>query len=314
MLDYKPKYLFKNRHINTCFPTIFRKVEVSYERERIETYDGDFIDIDWIKNKSNSLVVLCHGLEGSSNSKYIKAHAKYFSEQGWDVIAINYRGCSGEENRKVYSYNSILTDDLKLVLEEKGKGYEKIAVVGFSLGANLILKYLGCEKTFPKNLLCAVTVSPPCNFISTSRQLKKLGNTIYKLKFLIKLKKKIKEKYDNNVDYRDKIDLEGVLKAKNLEEFDEAFTGKYFGFKGAKDYYEKANTVKTLKNIKIPTCIITPLDDPIMGEECYPYKEVNKNKNILFETPKYGGHIGFSAIKNYPYILEKSVYNYVSNF
>lgn len=314
MVDYNPKFLFKNKHINTCFPSVFRKVEISYERERVETYDKDFIDIDWIKNKSDNLVILCHGLEGSSNSKYMKANAKYFSEKGWDVLAINYRGCSGEENRKVYSYNSILTDDLKLVIEEKGKDYKKIAIVGFSLGANLILKYLGCEKNFPDNLLCAVTVSPPCNFVSTSIQLKKIGNIVYKLKFLIKLKIKIKEKYDKNPNYRSEIDLKAVLKAKNLEEFDEAFTSKYFGFKGAKDYYEKSNTVKTLKNIKIPTYIITPLDDPIMGKECYPYKEVRKNKNIVFDTPKYGGHVGFSSIKNYPYILEKSIYKYVSNF
>lgn len=313
MLEYKPKFFFRNKHINTCFPTIFRKIDINYKRERIDTYDGDFIDIDWVKNKSDNLVILCHGLEGSSNSKYIKANAKYFSQQGWDVLAINYRGCSGEENKKIYSYNSILTDDLKLVVEKKGKYYKNIVTVGFSLGANLILKYLGCEKDIPKNLICAVTVSPPCNFFATSEKLKKKENIIYKLKFLNKLKIKIKEKYKNNPDYRKKINLEAILKTKNLEEFDEEFTAKYFGFKGVKDYYEKANTVKTLKNIKIPTYILTPLDDPIMGKECYPYKETRENKNILFETPKYGGHVGFSSLNHYPYVLEKAIYSYVNS-
>lgn len=313
MLDYKPGFLFRNKHINTCFPTIFRKIDISYERERIDTYDEDFIDIDWIKNKSENLVILCHGLEGSSRSKYIKGNAKYFSEKGWDVLAINYRGCSGEENKKIYFYNSILTDDLKKIVEEKGRDYRKVAIVGFSLGANLILKYLGCEKIFPKNLICAVTVSPPCNFFASSKELKKKENIIYRLKFLRKLKKKVKKKYDNNLKYREKINLKEILKTKNLEEFDEKFTAKYSGFKGVEDYYEKSNTVKTLKNIKIPTYIITPLDDPIMGKECYPYKESKENSNILFETPKYGGHVGFSSLNHYPYILEKTIYNYVSN-
>ncbi|MFK4785226.1 YheT family hydrolase [Fusobacterium sp. MFO224] len=313
MIDYKPKFLFKNKHINTCFPTIFRKINVSYKRERLETYDGDFIDVDWIKNKSDNLVILCHGLEGSSSSKYIKGNAKYFSERGWDVLAINYRGCSGEENRKIYFYNSILTDDLKILIEEKGKHYKNIVTVGFSLGANLILKYLGCEKSFPENLTCAVTVSPPCNFFASSEKLKKKENIIYRLKFLNKLKNKIKEKYKNNPQYREMIDLEAILKTKNLEEFDEEFTAKYSGFKGVKDYYEQSNTIKTLKNIKIPTYIITPLDDPIMGKECYPYEEAKKNQNILFETPKYGGHVGFSSLNHYPYILEKAIYEYVSD-
>lgn len=311
MLIYKPNFIFRNRHINTCFPTLFRKITIKYERERLETHDKDFIDIDWVKNNSDKLVILCHGLEGSSNSKYIKASAKYFSDNCWDVIALNYRGCSGEENKKIFFYNSILTEDLKIIIKHKGKNYKKIVIVGFSLGGNLVLKYASCEKIIPSNLLCFVAISPPCNFESTSKILKKRGNIIYNFKFLNELKRKVKEKYKNNPNYQREINLNKVLKSKNLEEFDDAFTGKYFGFLGVKDYYEKANTVKTLKNIKIPTYILSPLDDPLLGKESYPYKESKSNNNIFFETPKYGGHIGFSSFKHYPYILEEKIYEFV---
>ena len=94
-MEYKPSLIFKNAHINTCFPTLFRKINVSYTRERISTPDEDFLDIDWMKNGNTKVIVLCHGLEGSSRSKYIQGTARYFSERGWDILAMNYRGCSG---------------------------------------------------------------------------------------------------------------------------------------------------------------------------------------------------------------------------
>ena len=142
MLEYKPCFLFQNKHINTCFPTLFRKINIEYKRERIDTPDGDFLDLDWIKNGNDKAIVLCHGLEGSSRSKYIQGAARYFSERGWDVLAINYRGCSGEMNRKLTFYHMGYTEDLETTLKETSQ-YKKVALVGFSLGANLVLKYLG---------------------------------------------------------------------------------------------------------------------------------------------------------------------------
>lgn len=312
MIEYKPNWLFKHKHINTCFPTLFRKINVNYtERERINTYDGDFIDIDWIKNNNSKLLVLCHGLEGSSKSKYIQAHAKYFSERDWDILAMNYRGCTGE-NRKPSAYHGGLIADLKLLIEEKGKNYKIVVIGGFSLGANLVLKYLGTE-TYPKNLKCGFAVSPPCDFFSSNNQLKKLENKIYVIRFLKKLKNKCEIKYLTHPEWRNLININEIRKVKTIEEFDDVYTGKFFGFNGYKDYYTKVSSKKDIVNIYIPTYILTPLDDPMMGKECYPYEEVKKNKNIIFETPKYGGHIGFSSFKDFPYVLEEKNYNFVTN-
>lgn len=308
MIDYKPSFIFRNRHINTCFPTLFRKINVSYKRERYDTYDGDFIDVDWIKNNNDRAVILCHGLEGSSKSKYIQGMSRYFSERGWDTAAINYRGCSGEVNRKVTFYHAALTDDIKLVIE-KCKNYKYIAVIGFSLGANMTLKYFGTEKDIPDNVICGTAVSPPCEFFSSSERLKKFENIIYKLKFLGPLKEKAIAKAK---DYKGLVDVEKIRKAKNIEEFDDAFTARFFGFKGVKDYYKKASSIKDIPNIKKPVYILMPLDDPIMGKECYPYKEAEENKFITLETPRYGGHVGFSSFKHYPYVTEERIFDFVN--
>ena len=312
MIDYKPNWLFKFKHINTCFPTLFRKIKVDYsERERLTTYDGDFIDIDWIKNGNDKLVILCHGLEGSSRSKYIQAHAKYFSERNWDVIALNYRGCT-VVNLKPYAYHGGMIEDLKLIIEEKGKNYKEIVLGGFSLGGNMVLKYLGTEK-LPDNLICGFAVSPPCDFMSSNKKINNPENNIYCKRFLTKLKNKCQRKYESHLEWHDLIDIEKIKKAKNIEEFDEAYTGKFFGFKGAKDYYLKVSSKQNIIDIPVPTYILMPLDDPMMGEGCYPFEESKKNKNITFETPKYGGHVGFSSFDDYPYVLEKSIYNFVKN-
>lgn len=312
MKEYKPNWLFKHRHIATCFPTLFRKIKVDYtERERLTTYDGDFIDIDWIKQGSDKLLILCHGLEGSSRSKYIQAHAKYFSERGWDIIAINYRGCT-DVNLKPYAYHGGMTMDIKLLVEEKGKNYKKVAVGGFSLGANMVLKYLGTEKV-PKNLICGFAVSPPCDFFSSNEKFKLRSNIVYSKRFLRKLKMKSEKKYETHPEWRELIDIEKIMKAKTIQDFDEAYTGRFFGFNGAVDYYKKVSSVQNFKDIEVPTYILTPLDDPMMGEGCYPYEECKKNKNIKFDTPKYGGHVGFPSFKNYPYVLEENIYEFVNS-
>ena len=142
--DYKPPFLFKYRHINTIYSSLFRKTKpVFFKRKRIETLDDDFLDIDFIENSSKKIVILCHGLEGSSDSKYIQATAKLLSLNGYSVAAMNYRFCSGEINRQLITYHSGKTDDLHAVINYVLPNYESIYLVGFSLGGNLVLKYNG---------------------------------------------------------------------------------------------------------------------------------------------------------------------------
>ena len=227
---------------------------------------------------------MCHGLEGSSRSKYIQGAARYFSERGWDVLAINYRGCSGEMNRKLTFYHMGYTEDLETTLKETSQ-YKKVALVGFSLGANLVLKYLGEREEYPKNLICGVAVSPPCELVSNSVQFRKRENFIYRKYFLKKLKEKVKLK---NEMFPNIINMKLIDKVEDMEDFDNLFTAQYNGFIDAIDYYEKTSSINFIPNIKVKTLILTPLDDPIMSKKCFPIKEAESNKFITLEMLKYG--------------------------
>ena len=281
-MDYKPSLLFKSGHISTCFPTVFRKVEIKYTRERIETPDGDFLDIDWVKKGYENLLVLCHGLEGSSNSNYIKGIANYFSVRGWDILVMNYRGCSGEMNRKVKFYNMGQIEDLETVLE-KTVGYKKVVIAGFSLGGGFILNYLGKKEKYIPNLYCGIAVSAPCDAGGSSRKFDELSNAIYRNYFLKKLKRKMAAKLRI---FPEATHLRRALGAKTIEEFDNLFTAPQYGYKDAQDYYENVSANKVIKNIKVPTLILMAADDPIMSPSCYPVKESKKNKKKLMQICK----------------------------
>ncbi|MEQ8239911.1 MAG: alpha/beta fold hydrolase, partial [Cyclobacteriaceae bacterium] len=140
----RPKVLF-NGHIETIYPALFRKVTLPTlpVRERITTVDDDFLDIDWYRNGKNKVVILQHGLEGSSDRPYILGMARAFLLQSFDVCAWNFRGCSGEVNKAKIFYHSGATYDLENVVNHASKEYDQIFLVGFSLGGNLTLKYLG---------------------------------------------------------------------------------------------------------------------------------------------------------------------------
>jgi len=164
--SYLPNWLFRSAHYSTTFPTVARKMpQLPYARESVDTPDGDFIDVDFLYRESKKIVILCHGLEGSTNGKYMRGMARYFHDNGWDVAAMNFRGCSGTPNNRICSYHSGATDDLRTVLANVAKkGYERAALVGFSLGGNLILKYLGED---PENVWSAIVAAAtfPCRLI-----------------------------------------------------------------------------------------------------------------------------------------------------
>ena len=141
---YQPSFLLKSGHFNTIYPTLFRKQEaLPFLRKRINTPDDDFLDLDLLQNKNKRVAVLCHGLEGSSSSKYIVGIASLLHQNNWDVVAMNYRSCGEEMNKQARVYHSGATDDLQTVINFIEKDYDEIALVGFSLGGNLSLVYAG---------------------------------------------------------------------------------------------------------------------------------------------------------------------------
>jgi uncharacterized protein len=290
MISYTSPPLLFNRHLETIYPALFRKVVLpEYERERIITPDDDFLDLFWLKKNSSSLVIISHGLEGNTQRAYIKGMAKAFYDQGFDTLAWNYRGCGEEINKQLRFYHSGATDDLNTVIEHGSRHYEKIFLVGFSLGGNLTLKYLG-EKGNQVNpkIKKAVTFSVPMELHSSCKEISKPTNWPYSNRFLKSLKKKVIAK----AKLFPELKTDRLETIKTLIEFDDTYTAPVHGFKNAIDYYQKCSSLYFLSGIKIPTLIVNAKNDPFLSKECFP--DVSKYNALTFESPTRGGHVGFA--------------------
>jgi uncharacterized protein len=289
---YKRPLFYFHHHLETIIPAIFRKVQLptTYTRERITTPDDDFLDLDWLKQKSEELIIISHGLEGSSDRPYIKGMARAFYQIGKDVLAWNYRGCSGETNKQKRFYHSGATDDLHVIVNHAiYSGYKKIALIGFSLGGNLTLKYLG-ETTRPAEIKKAIVFSVPLHLATSCASLANKSNYLYVLKFLRSLKAKVREKGKTRND----IDLKPLSSIKTLQDFDNEYTAKLHGYKDAMDYYESCSSLYFINKIDRPTLIVNALNDSFLSPRCFPEDELNNHPFVSLETPQQGGHVGFT--------------------
>ncbi len=300
--EYNPPFFLKSGHIQTIIPTLFRKVkDVIYHRERIYTIDDDFLDIDWsfanngqCDMRNSALVIISHGLEGNSTRAYVKGMVRACNYAGLDCIAWNYRSCSGEPNRQLYSYHSGATQDLALVIDHAKKTgkYSDIFLVGFSLGGNLTLVYLGRDVVDPI-VKKAVVFSVPCDLEGSSIALSRPVNRFYMKRFLIMLHDKIKAKM---AVMPGKIDDNDFHEIKNFKDFDDRYTAPLNGFKDALDYWHKCSSRQFIKDIRVRTLIVNAKDDPCISESCFPIEEAAENPWVSLEIPKWGGHVGFMEI------------------
>lgn len=297
----RPRYRvfppFNLGHIQTIFPTLLRATpKTKSTRKRIETPDGDFVDIDihfGKRGESKKLAVISHGLEGSAQKKYVLGMAKMLTSEGFDAICLNFRGCSGEPNRLPRLYHSGVTDDLHLVVTTaiEEMGYDEIALVGFSMGGNQTLKYLGEDPLkVPIQVKAAVVFSVPCMLADSVEVMDSWFNRGYMRYFLKGLAAKVTEKAGK---FPDLIDLEGLDTMKTFEPFDDKYTAPLHGFENAADYYEKCSSRQFLKDIQVPTLLVQALDDPFLSASCYPTEEAERSDFLYLEIPEFGGHVGF---------------------
>lgn len=295
--DYSPPPFFSNGHLQTVFANVGRLIRgIRYQRERIATPDGDFLDLDWSRVDSEPakrLVILSHGLEGTSAKPYMLGMVRALNRQGWDALAWNLRGCSGEPNKLLRSYHSGATEDLEAVVAHvlKKHRYRSLALVGFSLGGNITLKYLGEQGTrIDPRVQKAVAFSVPCNLKAASLHLDRLSNKLYLALFLASLSSKIRTKRKL---------LPGQVPPlkwlTSFREFDDRYTAPINGFKDAEEYWKKSSSEGYLAGIRIPTLLVNAADDPFLPERCYPREQARKNPNLFLEIPKSGGHVGFVA-------------------
>ncbi len=290
---YQPTLFFKSGHFNTIFRTFFTFPKVEYIRKRINTPDDDFIDLDFIYTGSKKLIIIFHGLEGSSGSKYVLSNAMYFKKYQYDVCAANLRGCSGEPNKLYSSYHSGKTEDVDIIINAVRDDYDEIYLLGYSLGGNLVTKY-GGEKasTINNKIKKIIAVSVPADLMESALEISKPKNYLYNQLFLKSLKNKVKQKIETFPECG--ITQQDLKKVSTLKQFDDIYTSKAHGFIDAEDYWKKNSCKQFIPGIKIPTLMLNSMDDPFLGEKCYPFKEAEENKYFTLETPRYGGHVGFN--------------------
>jgi uncharacterized protein len=287
---YVPPFFLFNAHLETIYPSLLRRVALPpYTRERIVTPDDDFLDLDWIKQGSSRLMIISHGLEGNSERAYVKGMARAGHQNNFDVLAWNYRGCSGEVNRQLRFYHSGATDDLAAIVAHAGKSYSEIYLVGFSLGGNLTLKFLG-EQPVPSAVKKAVVFSVPLNLHTSCLKIAEPSNWVYQRRFLKSLINKVMQKHPAFKE----LDIQGISQLKTLQDFDDRYTAPLHGFQNAITYYEQCSSIHFLAGIQTPTLIVNALNDPFLSKDCYPVDQLMGHPHVTLETPKFGGHVGFS--------------------
>ena len=299
---YRPPAYLWNGHLQTVIPSLFRNIPIRYVRQRVETTDDDFLDLDWSKtNQSadlpkNPLVILSHGLEGDTTRQYIAGTVRLLNQHGFDCLAWHYRSCSGEMNRQARFYHIGETGDLHTVIQQALEvGYQTIHLVGFSAGGNITLKYLG-EKgsTVHPAIKRAVGVSVPLELLTTADRLEVWDSMVYNRRFQKTLKEKVKLKSGTLPEAIRTADLSRI---RSLREFDDLITAPLHGFKGATDYYTRNSSLAFVSKITVPTLVLNARNDPFLSPECFPEALAKELTHVWMEFPKQGGHCGFPSAK-----------------
>jgi predicted alpha/beta-fold hydrolase len=276
--------------MQTILPVLFpRRLILPFDRERLELNDGDFLDLDWSRSGRKRVAILSHGLEGGSKDVCVRGMAAALVAAGWDVLAWNFRGCGGEANRLLRFYHSGETGDLAAVIEHAAAAYERIALIGFSLGGNVTLKYLGEERTHPA-VVAGIGISVPVDLAACCRILDhRWANRIYLRRLLKRLIAKAQAKARQFPEF----DIAGAQAIRTFAEFDGRYTAPLHGFHDARDYWARSSARPFLTRITVPTLLLNARNDPLLAPQCFPREEAEANPALFLEMPESGGHVGF---------------------
>jgi len=297
--DYRAPWLLAQRDLATILPALMRRVPgINYQRTRIETPDNDFVDLDIPKENpgSRTLGLVLHGLEGNSGSPYMPGMCQSLNRMGIDAAALNHCNCSGEPNRNFRSYNSAHTDDLRTVLGwiEQQKRWDRVVLIGFSLGGVITLKYLGERDGEVSPLVVGgLAIATPCDVVDSCHQLQRPRNRMYLWWFLRTLRKKALEKLERHPDEAN-FTVDDIRKVRNFIDYDNLYTAPAHGFKDAYDYYNTASSLNYIPAIKVPTLLLNAQNDPFLTPTCFPFGLTRDHAYVHFMAPRYGGHVGFA--------------------
>lgn len=292
--DFRPAWWLPGGHLQTLWPALLRyRPRPVLRRERLELPDGDFIDLDWTGEGDGPIVVVLHGLEGSSDSGYARGLLQAAHQHGWRGVVLHFRSCSGEPNRLAKSYCAGDTGDLNLVVELlcRREPDVPLTAVGYSLGGSVLLKWLG-EQGERAPLAAAVAVSVPFLLERAARRMTQGLSRLYQWHLL----RACKANYRDKFRYRSAAPaaLDELAALGNFYRFDDRITAPLHGYSGVADYYERASCRQYLRGIQVPTLILHALDDPFLLPEAVP-DESELGPGVTLELSQRGGHVGFVA-------------------
>ena len=307
--NFQAPWLISNGHVQTILGAVTRREMLAYERERLELPDGDFLDLDWRRSGARRLVIVSHGLEGSSTGSYIALVAQAVSKAGWDALAWNMRGCSGETNRLARSYHSGESNDLRTVINHAASDYDEVALVGFSLGGNVTLKYLGEAPPHAK-VIRAACFSVPVDLRASADALDtQWQNRLYLRRFLATMVDKAQIKAQR---FPEQVAIVKPGEIRTLREFDDRFTAPLHGFKDAEDYWAKCSSRQFIPRITVPALLVNAQNDSFLTKHSMPYEEARQSETFYLEAPTSGGHVGFLEGLAFPPYYVRRVAEFLS--
>lgn len=307
MIAYSaPKWL-PGGHLQTIYPLCIKPGPLAYRRERWDTPDQDFIDLDWHETAGSAsyggngpgedlpgvpLAILFHGLEGSSNSHYARSLMQRFDALEWGGVVVHFRGCSGEPNRQPRAYHSGDSDEIDWILRRLKQEHpgRPLYAIGVSLGGNALLKWLGERESSATGLLrCAVAISAPLDLSACGHQLARGFNCVYTRHFLRTLKRSAAAMLKRSPGL---FDERRMREARTLYDFDDVVTGPIHGFTGADDYWQRASCKPWLATIRVPTLLLNARNDPFLPAHALPGTD-QVSAAVTLDFPEEGGHVGF---------------------
>lgn len=294
---FRPSSWLPGPHAHTLAGKLLRPYATpELTRVRLDTPDGDFLDLDLGPEPAEGapLGLVLHGLEGSSRRRYALMAYEALLERGVRPVGMNFRGCSGEPNRAPRFYHSGETGDLRYVLDRLGERFpdRPVGVLGFSLGGNVLLKFLGEEADRePQRVRAAVAVSVPFDLAAGAEQLEKgLMGPLYTYYFVRMLRQKVRARADLLGAH---VDVDAGLAARTLRAFDDAVTAPLHGFADAAEYYRRSSSARFLDRIRVPALLLQSRDDPFLPRSALPEREIAANPHLVPAITERGGHVGF---------------------
>jgi predicted alpha/beta-fold hydrolase len=292
--SFQAPFWLTNRHAQTLYGSLLAPAQrPQWRRERWTTPDDDFIDVDRLDGTSGApTLVIFHGLEGSTDSRYVRVLAQNAHQAGWHVVAPNFRGCGGSMNRLPRSYYAGDSAEIRWILARARSDHDpaQLHAVGISLGGNMLLKWLGEQGLQAKNLLTrAAAVAAPLDLRAVGDHLAQGFNRFYTNHFLTTLKQKAQIKFNQ---YPGLFNLDATLNARNLREFDDHFIAPLHGFANVDDYWTRCSSKPWLPHIQVPTLLLNACDDPFVPKGVLPGPELCSDQ-VTRDFQAQGGHVGF---------------------